>query len=186
MACQITVFPPFGQETISGSGITLLRVSGTATDCTSVLVQVHQNQPLNASTPQKTVVVTAGQWNVDFTVALGDFALGTFLCGGGNKYIIEAICATDSSCKGGMSSNVVNCNNCPNVEIVITPGDCVNGRRTVNIKAEVISANDASFSWFFGVDEDAQPGEDNEAGGWLPPPSSSGVRVVETNHVSNY
>jgi hypothetical protein len=58
----------------------------------------------------------------------------------------------------------------------------------VHFKAEVTSASDATYTWFFGSDEDNQPGEDSLSGDgtgniWLPPPDASGVRVVETDHV---
>ena len=188
MACQITIAPPIGQETTVGQGITALTVSGTATDCSAVRVQVHQTQPVNVSTPQKTATVTNGEWSVDFTVAAGDFQLGTFLCGRGNKYVIETECADDSNCKPDFASDLINCGNCPEVNITVTPGDCVNGRRTVHFAADVVAANDAIYTWFFGTDEDNQPGEDNQAGDgsgdvWLPAPDSNGIRVVETDHV---
>jgi hypothetical protein len=188
MACQITIASPIGQETTPGQGLTTLTVSGTAADCSSVLVQVYQTQPVNVFTPQKTATVTNGQWSVDFTVAAGDFQLGTFLCGIGNKYGIEAKCADDNTCRAGFHRDLINCGICPEVDITVTPGDCVNGRRTVHLRADVVTANDATYTWFFGTDEDNQPGVDSQAGDgtgnvWLPAPNSSGIRVVETDHV---
>jgi len=188
MACQITIASPVGQESTPGQGITTLTVSGTATDCTAVRVRVHQTQPVDVFTPQKTATVTNGQWSVDFTVAAGDFGLGTFLCGRGNKYVIYAECVDDRNCRAGLAGELINCGTCPEVEITVTPGACVNGRRTVHFRAEVISAVDATYTWFFGTDEDNQSGEDSQAGDgsgnlWLPPPDANGVRVVETDHV---
>lgn len=188
MACQIIISPPVGQATTAGQDIATLTVSGTATDCSSVLVRVHQTRPVDVFTPQKTATVTNGQWSVDFTIVAGDFQPGTFLCGTGNKYIIETECADDSNCKAYFNSNLINCEDCPEVNITITPGDCVNGRRTVLFRADVVSANDATYMWLFGTDEDNQPGEDNQAGDgsgnvWLPASNSNGVRVVETDHI---
>jgi hypothetical protein len=78
----------------------------------------------------------------------------------------------------------LDCPSCPEVGITITPDPgCVSGRRSVHLKAEVISANDATCKWLFGADDDNQPGEDSEDGGWLPPQNANGVRVVETPHV---
>ncbi|MFD2190838.1 hypothetical protein [Pistricoccus aurantiacus] len=188
MACQIVISPPSGQETTAGQGLSTLSVSGTATDCSSVRVQVHQTQPVDVFTPQRTAAVTNGQWSVDFTVEAADFQPGTFFCGDGNKYDIHAECADDSTCFASLSGELINCGDCPNVSITITPRDCVNGRRTVHLKADVITATDATYIWFFGTDEDNQPGEDSQAGDgsgnpWLPPPDSNGVRVVEMDHV---
>jgi hypothetical protein len=188
MACQITISPPVGQETAAGQGITTLTISGTATDCTAVRVRAQQTKRVDLFTPQETVPVTNGQWSVDLTVAAGDFPPGAFLCGRDNKYVIEAECADDSNCKAQFSSDLINCGDCPEVDITVTPGDCVNGRRTVHFRAEVVSAVDATYTWFFGTDEDNQPGEDSQNGDgsgnlWLPPPNPTGVRVVEVDHV---
>ena len=191
MTCQIIISPPRGQETTAGQGITTLTVSGTASECNTVRVRVHQTQPVDVFTPQKITTVTNGQWSVDFTVAAGDFPLGSFLCGRDNKYIIEVECVDDPTCPvatTNFDTSLITCGNCPDVNITITPGACVNGRRTVHLRAEVVSANDATYTWFFGTDEDNQPGEDTQTGDgggdpWLPAPNSSGVRVVEIDHV---
>ena len=188
MACELTIHAPRGEETPPGQGITTLVVSGTANECTSVRVLVHQTQPVNVTTPQKTVPVTNGAWSVEFTVAAGDFPAGTFLCGRGNKYEIRAECADDDECERVFSDDRIDCGTCPDVTLTITPGDCVNGRRTVHLRAEVDSATDAMYVWYFGTDEDNQQGEDHQAGDgsgdvWLPPPDASGARVVETDHV---
>lgn len=188
MACHITITVPGGQETAPGQGITTLTVSGTATDCTAVRVQVHQTQPVDTITPQKIGPVNGGQWSVTFTVADGDFQLGDFLCGRGNKYEIRVECVDDSTCTATRSDDLISCGDCPDVDITVTPGDCVNGRRTVHITADVVSTGDATYTWFFGTDEDNQPGEDSQAGDgngnvWLPAPDSAGVRTVETDHV---
>jgi len=188
MACSITIEIPTGQETTPGQGITSLTVSGTATDCTAVQVQVEQTQPVAVVTPQKTDTVSGGAWSVTYTVAEGDFTLGDFLCGRGNKYIVEVECAGGGSCTRNRSDDLISCGGCPDVDITVTPGDCVNGRRTVHIAADVVSTNDATYTWFFGTDEDNQPGEDSQAGDgsgnvWLPAPDSAGVRTVETDHV---
>ena len=77
---------------------------------------------------------------------------------------------------------------CPEVSIEITPGACDDGLRTVHFKAEVVSTDDATYTWFFGASDDYQEGEDSQAGDgngniWLPQPDANGVRVVETDHV---
>lgn len=191
MACRITVNPLIGQETVVGQGITMVTASGTvpatATNCSTVQVQVLQTQPVDVSTPEKTATVTNGSWSVDFTVAANDFPPGTFLCGSGNKYTVVAKCTNSSGCEGDdYASNYLTCN-CPQVDILVTPGDCVHGRRTVHFKAEVVGSGDATYTWFFGTDEDNQPNEDSQAGDgsgntWLPAPTN-GIRVVETDHV---
>ena len=187
MACTIAISPPTGQEASPGQGVISLTVSGTATDCSAVRVRVQQTTPVNAATPQKTVSVTGGQWSVDFSVNAGDFALGTLVCGRGNKYAIEAECVDDSTCSEVLTSDLISCGDCPDVDITVTPGDCVDGRRTVHLKADVVSPADATYTWLFGTDEDNQPGEDSQSGDgsgnpWLPAPVS-GVRTVEADHI---
>ena len=118
-----------------------------------------------------------------------DFPLGTFICVRGNKYIIEVECTDYEECVATLHGELINCGTCPDVEITVTPADvCINGRRTVHIQADVVSAVDANYTWFFGTDEDNQSGEDSQAGDgennfWLPPPNSNGIRVVEVDHV---
>jgi hypothetical protein len=185
MACTITVFQPTGEEGNAGQGLIRLTISGTAVDCSQVRVRVQQTQPSNFFTPQKTVPVVNGQWSVDFTDAAGDFPLGTFRCGRDNKYTLHVECVDHPDCpvQSQADGATINCDNCPQVNMTITPGECANGLRNVHILAEVVSTGNAVYTWYFGTDEDNQPGEDNQFGGWLPAPNANGISVVETNHL---
>jgi hypothetical protein len=185
MACTITVHQPTGEEGNAGQGLIGLTISGTAVECSQVRVRVQQTQPTNFVTPQKTANVVNGQWSVDFTVAAGDFPLGTFRCGRDNKYTFEVECVDHPDCPllSEADGATINCDNCPQVNMVITPGECNNGFRSVHILAEVVSTGNAVYTWYLGVDEDNQPGEDSQFGGWLPAPNANGLRVVETTHL---
>lgn len=188
MACSISISTPTAEVGGPGQGIVSLTVSGTANECASVRVRVQQTQPVHHSTPEKTVPVSGGAWSAAFTVAADDFPPGTFLCGRGNKYVIEAVCDDDPECSRTLADSLISCGGCPDVTFTITPGDCEDGRRTVQLRAGVASSADATYVWFFGTDEDNQPGEDSQAGDgagnlWLPPPGPDGLRVVETAHV---
>ncbi|MEO1209466.1 MAG: tripartite tricarboxylate transporter TctB family protein [Cyanobacteria bacterium J06638_20] len=190
MTCQIEISIPTGQTT-PGQGLSTLiisgtatDISGTATDCSTVRVRVTDTLT-NIVTPEKDTTVTNGQWSVEFTVEEGDFPAGTFRCGRENKYLIDVACKEGDSCKTTLSDELIECEitPCPDVTLTITPGDCANGLLAVALKAEVVSANDATYTWFFGTDEDNQLGEDSQGGGWLPEPDNNGIRVVETTHL---
>ncbi len=184
MACSISLNPLVGQEANLGQGISSLTVSGQATDCSEVMVFVS-NDDTSTQTPQKTVDVINGLWSVEFSVANNDFSLGDFICEARHKILVFVECADDGDCKEDFPIDSIRCNEggCPDVSFDITVSDCENGLLSVHIEAQISNSPDATYTWFFGADDDNQPGEDSQAGGWLPNPDANGVRSVEVDHV---
>jgi hypothetical protein len=114
--CTVTISGPIrGHEPQSGGPINRIAVSGTATtDCSAVSVTVHQTQPVDVILPTGQAQVGAnGDWSVNFSVANGDFQPGAFVCGNGNKYVIDAVCVDDSQCSDHFTSSIVTCGACP-------------------------------------------------------------------------
>ncbi len=166
-----------------------VRVTGTIDDsgCQSFSVSVAHLTVYKSPSPDEN-----GNWvltysGTEITGNIADFRREA--CG--KRWKISIRCDdTGSNCSQTRDVDIIceNDENCPSVTFTITPDDCVNGRRTVHIVADVISTNDATYVWFFGTDEDNQPGEDSQAGDgngniWLPAPDANGVRTVEVDHV---
>jgi len=163
-----------------------VRVSGVFTGSQAFNVGVTD------LTVSKRAILDAPNWTVAFsgTEITGNLTLfRRRRCGGFGNYAIRRPPFGGGElppCQG-TDSAPVQCE-CPQTNITITPGDCDAGQRTVHFRAEVASADDATYIWFFGTDEDNQPGEDSQAGDgagniWLPGPDSNGIRVVEDDHV---
>ena len=166
-----------------------VRVTGTTdgSSCQSFSVSVADLTGFKSASPDAN-----GNWVLVFAGGeiTGDLArFRRVACGKETKVAIR--CDEPGSTCNQSTPVEVRCERdpgCPSVSFTITPGDCVNGRRTVHIGADVVSANDATFVWFFGTDEDNQPGEDSQAGDgagnmWLPATNANGVRHVEIDHV---
>ena len=166
-----------------------IRVTGTTdgSPCQSFSVSVANLTAYKSPSPDAN-----GNWVVVFAGGeiTGDLArFRRVACGGETKLAIR--CDEPGSTCAESTPVEVRCEQdagCPSVSFTITPGDCVDGRRTVDIGADVVSANDATFVWFFGTDEDNQPGEDSQAGDgtgniWLPAADANGVRHVQIDHV---
>lgn len=193
MACTITIDAATIIATPGSDGdVVKIEVEGDVEGCEELQVWVEDS---NGNIIVQKVVVqptSNGHWTATF---IRDQHFGKGIrCR--QKTIFHAECTKlhdgkkckddepiDLPCKPGGTAE------CPDVTITITPAvECVGGRRTVHFRADVTSANDATYTWFFGTDEDNQPGEDNETGDgsgniWLPAPNSDGVRIVETDHV---
>lgn len=178
------VDPIVGIEDILGLGMVIINVQGTS-DCDAVKVRLY-NPTTGANTPEKVVDVTNGQWFVQFTEAAGDFGLGAFVCGADHKVEVRLECRDDDQCNETFIPGPIPCRpkegDCPAATLTITPSTtCTDGVREVAVQAAIQNGPDAFYTWFFGVDQDLQPGEDSLAGGWLPAPDSDGVRTVETS-----
>lgn len=139
----ITINDIQGHESTQGQGIDRITISGNATQCAAVSVDVHQTQPVNVHLPTRLANVDAqGNWSVDFSIALGDFSAGTFVCGRGNKYVIDAACVSDPQCNAQYSEDRIPCGGCPVVTVAfrgIRPRDVcdANGQRAVSITMNV-------------------------------------------------
>lgn len=141
--CTITINGIQGNESTQGQGIDRITISGNATQCAAVSVDVHQTQPVDVHLPTRQANVDAqGNWSVDFSIALGDFSAGTFVCGLGNKYVIDAACVSDPQCNAQYSDTRIPCGGCPVVTVAfrgIRPRDVcdANGQRAVSITMNV-------------------------------------------------
>lgn len=142
--CTITINGIQGHESTQGQGIDRITISGNATQCAAVSVDVHQTQPVDVHLPTRQTNVDAqGNWSVDFSIALGDFSAGTFVCGRGNKYVIDAACVTDPQCNAQYADSRIPCGGCPVVTVAfrgIRPRDLcdANGQRPISITMNVM------------------------------------------------
>lgn len=174
---------------VSASGV--VQVTGTTdgSGCQSFSVSVANLTVFKPASPDGN-----GDWTVTFSGGEITGDLTRFRqdsCGRTAKISIRCDDA-GSTCNSSDEVTQIVCERdpgrCPAVEFTITPGDCAGGTRTVHIVAEVTSPADATYVWFFGTDEDNQPGEDSQAGDgagtlWLPAADANGIRTVEVDHV---
>lgn len=143
MACSIAVTNVKGQEAVPGQGITTVIVTGTAAECSQICISIQQTQPINHTTPEKTVNVVNGSWSADFSVEAGDFPKDTFLCGDGNKMVIRAYCCANPACEAPdwTSPDYISCDDCPVVDDydgVEIASDCnPDGTRNVTVSAQI-------------------------------------------------
>src|SRR6476646_5642019 len=143
--CTVTISGIRGHEPQSGGPINRITVSGTATtDCSAVSVTVHQTVPVDVVLPTgQAQVDSSGNWSVNFSVNNGDFQAGTFLCGAGNKFAIDAVCVDDPQCADHFTSSVIPCGGCPVVighfrNVRASDACNVAGQRLVEITMTVV------------------------------------------------
>jgi len=150
--CTLTINGIQGHESAQGQGIDRITVSGTvsgnATQCATVSVDVHQTQPVDVDLPTRQANVdTQGNWSVDFSITLGDFSPGDFICGLGNKYVIDAACVSDPQCNANYADDRIPCGGCPIVTVAFsgTRDVCdANGQRPVSITMNVALGSSGS------------------------------------------
>src|SRR5258707_1068246 len=102
MPCAISITRVVGFPTSSGTSV---RVEGTATECTSIIVSVGCSAPAPSS---QTVNVNPGNWIAQFPQPLD--------CHCNGQVHVDAQCATDPSCAATPYNGVLACgDDCPTV-----------------------------------------------------------------------
>jgi|GEM_PF-6325129 len=172
MACAID----YTEAILSGVNLT---ISGVATECESVTVQITDN----VITGEKTGTVINGEWEVQFGIndllnGANSFEPLTQKCG--DRIKIIAYCKEGSSCVG---PDVVELScppghNCPSVTINITEIDECDEQqeRLVKFEATVESTTAGVFEWSYG---DGQ----SSTSAFIPPADpSTGTVIIEGEH----
>jgi uncharacterized membrane protein YgcG len=103
MSCQISVHTVIGFHPSGSNQPSRIFVNGAASDCSEVAVTVSrldQSDTVVNATVTKTANVDSqsGAWQVEFTAAASEFALGDFLCGSGSIEV-SVDCTGVSGCR---------------------------------------------------------------------------------------
>jgi hypothetical protein len=145
MACSLTITSVAGVG-VPGGTPSIIRVSGTAVDCTAVSVLVYcRGTPFAGSA----TVAADGAWSAELPVPSGSG------CQCGGNIVVQAVCTADPSC-GTSVSGSIECTpggGCPRVTVDVSTGGCnADGSRSVTFNPTITPATPdiVVAHWAFG------------------------------------
>jgi len=123
MACSLAISNVSGTQ--SGTTLSSIHVSGTATECSEVKVTIRCGA---TSVSQTATVDSNGNWSAVFTSA----DISNTACRCNQNIIVSATCVKDPSCSVTVQPHLLECLPCCDVTVTTSVGDvCDNGKRFV-------------------------------------------------------